>query len=131
MIGTVLQYVLGSHHIRHRTAGVVTGKKHPFIGVKYLRAFRHELYSAENYILLIGRFRLLCKLKAVAAEIRGVLNLYRLVVMSKDKRVLFFFQFVYFFGYCFNVDIFHCLDSFRLILPCTPYYYITTFSFFQ
>ena len=63
------------------------GEHDDLLGAEDLRGFGHEAHAAEGDHVGVGRVRLAAQLKAVADEVREVLDLGLLVIMGEDDGV--------------------------------------------
>src|SRR3546814_12102052 len=77
-----------------RRAGILKGATRVHVWQDYdlfrrqnFGGFRHEADPAEGDDIRIGRLRLAGKVQAVAYEICEILDLWLLIVMSKDDRI--------------------------------------------
>src|SRR3546814_13456519 len=60
---------------------------HDLFRQQNFRGFRHEADAAEGDDIRIGRLRLAGKVQAVAYEICEILDLWLLIIMSKDDSI--------------------------------------------
>ena len=78
--------------IGQRAPRVEIGEQHLLVGVEDLRRLGHEMDAAEGDDFRLRPGRLLRELQGVADEVRQILDVGVLVVMSEDHRIELFAQ---------------------------------------